>query len=213
MKRKILIITFVIICIFLGAGSFFVGKYIKQNTTTSNKTVATQKISDNKSKLDILDTRSEQEWTKIQALAKQQGVIAEEAKDNESYNVKQPIRLSKNFYIILEKSNKVTYINGQSYVIADISLLNISEKDYYSTLANFTLQDVSGYTYQPDTGYKVTGDVTGNIPKGKGYRRGQIAFEVPYNQLNYALIFNAENLPENSYNIQMIKFKLSFPVK
>jgi len=226
--NKKYVIVFIIVCILVGVGSFEIGTHInkknkattttKTNTTPSDTTTknnTTQNTTESKNKLSIFESKSEQVWEKTQETAKQEGTTAEEATDGGTYAVREIIRLSKNFYMSVEKSNKVTYINGQIYIVLDVSLLNFTSKEYYSDISNFTLQDESGYTFQPDPSYPVTGSISGTIQGNKGMRYGQIAFLVQNalqkNNNDFTLAFNATGLPENSYKIQSINFKLSFP--
>lgn len=222
--KKKYVIIFIIVCVLIGIGSFEIGTYIskknkstmntKTNTTSTNTTTKNN-TAESKNKLNIFESKSEQLWEKTQEMAKQEGTTAEEATDGGTYAVKEIIRLSKNFYMSVEKSNKTTYINGQIYIVLNISLLNVTSKEYYSDLSNFTLQDETGYTFQPDPSYPVTGSIIGTIQGSKGMRYGQIAFLVQnalqQNNNDFILTFNASGLPENSYNIKSINFKMSFP--
>jgi hypothetical protein len=225
--KKKYVIIFIIVCVLIGIGSFEIGTYMSKKNkstpptattktnTTATDTTAKNNTTESKNKLSIFESKSEQLWEKTQEMAKQEGTTAEEATNGGTYTVKEVIRLSKNFYMSVEKSNKTTYINGQIYIVLDISLLNVTSKEYYSDLSNFTLQDETGYTFQPDPGYPVTGSIIGTIQGSKGMRYGQIAFLVQnalqQNNNDFTLTFNASGLPENSYNIKSINFKISFP--
>ncbi len=80
--------------------------------------------------------------------------------------------------------------SGDTYLVVDISLTNLSNQEQViSSALNFTLQDSTGQKYNEgidtNTGATPDGKVAAGLPL-----RGSIAFEVPVTQKNFTFAFD-----------------------
>lgn len=124
-----------------------------------------------------------------------------EAKDGTVYDVKKAIVIAKTFLVAVD-GYRVNYNYAHSYqpnkylVIVDFEILNLSNRDYYSTLSSFILTDSRSYTYRPTILYAGIGDITGTITSGKS-KRGEVVFEVPVYDRSFELSFSPGKIIDN----------------
>jgi len=124
-----------------------------------------------------------------------------EAKDGTVYDVKKAIVVAKTFLVAVD-GYRVNYNYAHSYqpnkylVIMDFEIMNLSNKDYSSTLSSFILTDSRSYTYRPTIIYAGTGDITGAITSGKS-KRGEVVFEVPVYDRSFELSFSPGKIIDN----------------
>jgi hypothetical protein len=82
-----------------------------------------------------------------------------------------------------------TLKSGDTYLVADISLTNLSNQEQnVSSLAQFTLQDTTGQKYDESIDPNAGASLDGKVEAGQPLR-GIIAWEVPQAQHGYTLNF------------------------
>ena len=164
-----------------------------------------EKINQSKETKSILDER----WETFKQEARKSGYVCKEAKNNSIYYPKEVIRIQSDKIMMIEGvhtsiDDKIFTFN-KYYVVPDISIINLSDRDFYCNKSLFTLGDDDGYTYRPTIFYNARGSIDGYM-RTNDMKRGEIAFEVPGNQTEFILNFNTK-----SNDIKTVKFKILIP--
>lgn len=148
---------------------------------------------------------SDEQWTNLY----KGGLI--EAADGGTYEPKKLIAINKSLMVAVNSFktsiDESSFSNGKYYLIVDFIITDVSKKDYYSTMYNFTLSDALGYSYNPFVSYNTTGSLEGLI-KSKGIIRGEVAFQVLGNQSKFVLHFRTKAGLDPSSNFEIINFKM-----
>jgi hypothetical protein len=142
----------------------------------------------------------------VDAVKTQPSFIIKNSQVGQLYNAKEIVKMSSTgIYACLE--NYTTSFQqgmptvGTYFVIVDLSLLNTSGTNYYSSLANFTLKDALGYSYSTYLAYPYQrGDLTGFI-KPAEMTRGQLVFKVPGDQSQFKLYIKNSKIKTTGFKI------------
>lgn len=112
------------------------------------------------------------------------------AKNGEVYQPKQLVLVDDDLAITLERfrvdAPQDLLLQKSYLLIADVTIINRSSREYLSLSSDFSLQDKLSFTYRPTLMANIRGNATGPIGVDQQVR-GEIAFPVPITETSFTL--------------------------